>query len=93
MKIHNESVYFFSLPSSKVQATYAVENSHKKYTMRVCIFLENWMHFATLQLCKYHCFFSINYLLMANWWKFMSKKQIYQKKSLSLQGNVFYRKK
>ena len=25
---------------------------------------------------------------MANWWKFMSKKQIYQKKSLSLQGDV-----
>lgn len=53
--------------------------------MRVCIFLENWMHFATLQV---PLFFSINYLLMANWWKFMSKKQIYQKKSLSLQGDV-----
>ena len=39
MSIHTLIVYFLTLPSSKVQANCKQENHHKKYPMRMCVFV------------------------------------------------------
>ena len=58
-RIHNESVYSRVLPSSKVQATCKQENSQKKHTLTLCIFLHFFSPYRQKMLCQTQIWHSI----------------------------------